>query len=60
MGAIPKYLHSLAYPPSYFHKVLRTGSGMDADPIVQLDLKPFGEQICANLQLLQERVAMET
>jgi hypothetical protein len=36
------------------------GSGVDADPIIQLDIVPFGDQICANLQLLQERVAMET
>lgn len=60
MGAVPRYLHSLAFPPSYFHKIIRCGSGVDADPIVQVDISPFGEQIAVNLQLLQERVAMDT
>lgn len=60
MGAVPRYLHSLSFPPSYFHKIIRCGTGVEADPIVQIDISPFGEQIAANLQLLQERVAMDT
>jgi hypothetical protein len=60
MGAIPRYLHSLSFPPSYFHKIIRCGSGVEADPIVQIDISPFGEQIATHLQLLQERVAMDT
>lgn len=60
MGAVPRYLHSFYFPPSYFHKIIRCGSGIEADPIVQIDVEPFGEQIAANLQLLQERVAMDT
>lgn len=60
MGAVSRYIHSLSFPPSYFHKIIRCGSGVEADPIVQIDISPFGEEIAANLQLLQERVAMDT
>ncbi|KAI0659097.1 hypothetical protein C8Q70DRAFT_916255 [Cubamyces menziesii] len=57
-GDLPKYLPTLAFPPSYFHRVIRTmGSG---NPICHIDIAPWGEEIAANLQLLQDRMKMET
>ncbi|KAI0674226.1 hypothetical protein C8Q78DRAFT_967324 [Trametes maxima] len=57
-GDLPKYLPTLAFPPSYFHRVVRTmGSG---NPICHIDVAPWGEEIAANLQLIQDRVKTET
>ncbi|KAF8876940.1 hypothetical protein BD779DRAFT_1613214 [Infundibulicybe gibba] len=59
VGDLPKYMPTLAFPPSYFHGVIRTGPS-SSNPIVHIDVSPWGEQIAANLQLLQERVRTET
>ncbi|TFK32365.1 hypothetical protein BDQ12DRAFT_701187 [Crucibulum laeve] len=59
IGDLPKYMPTLAFPPSYFHRVIRTGSTM-TNPIVHIDLSPWGEEIATNLQLLQDRVRTET
>lgn len=55
-GELPGYLHTMAFPPSYFHRVIRT----PANPIVHIDISPWGDEIAANLQLLQDRVKTET
>lgn len=60
VGSIPRYFHSFSFPPSYFHKVIRSGVGADGDPIVQIDVNPWAHEIAAGLELLQERVAMDT
>ncbi|KAJ3504892.1 hypothetical protein NLJ89_g7703 [Agrocybe chaxingu] len=59
IGDLPKYMPALAFPPSYFHKVIRTGS-QSTNPIAHIDLSPWGEEIAMNLQLLQDRVKTET
>ncbi|KAK2463982.1 hypothetical protein APHAL10511_004033 [Amanita phalloides] len=59
VGDLPKYVPALAFPPSYFHKVIRTGSS-SSNPIVHIDLSPWGEHVATNLQLLQDRVKTET
>ncbi|KAG8986925.1 hypothetical protein FRB90_003691 [Tulasnella sp. 427] len=56
LGEIPKYVDSLAFPPSYFHKIIRS----TGNPIVYLDLAPFAGDIATHLQLLQDRVQTET
>ncbi|TBU40092.1 hypothetical protein BD309DRAFT_368586 [Dichomitus squalens] len=57
-GDLPKYLPTLAFPPSYFHRVIRTmGSG---NPICHIDISPWGEEVATNLQLLQDRMKTET
>ncbi|KDQ53964.1 hypothetical protein JAAARDRAFT_136225 [Jaapia argillacea MUCL 33604] len=55
-GEIPQYLHSLAFPPSYFHRVIRT----PANPICYVNIAPWSEEVASNLQLLQDRVRAET
>ncbi|KZT02838.1 uncharacterized protein LAESUDRAFT_660929 [Laetiporus sulphureus 93-53] len=58
IGDLPHYLPTLAFPPSYFHRVIRTtGSG---NPICHIDISPWGDEIAANLQLLQDRAKTET
>ncbi|KAG6910350.1 hypothetical protein DXG01_011419 [Tephrocybe rancida] len=59
IGDLPKYMPTFAFPPSYFHRVIRTGPN-SSNPIVHIDLRPWGEEIAANLQLLQDRVRTET
>ncbi|KAF9560810.1 hypothetical protein CPC08DRAFT_707825 [Agrocybe pediades] len=59
VGDLPKYLPTLAFPPSYFHRVIRTGPNV-TNPIVHIDISPWGEEIAMNLQLLQDRVRTET
>ncbi|KJA16123.1 hypothetical protein HYPSUDRAFT_47657 [Hypholoma sublateritium FD-334 SS-4] len=59
IGDLPKYLPTLAFPPSYFHRVIRTGAG-STNPIVHVDISPWSEEIALNLQLLQDRVRTET
>ncbi|KAL0071316.1 hypothetical protein AAF712_001172 [Marasmius tenuissimus] len=59
VGDLPKYIPALAFPPSYFHRVIRTGPS-SSNPIVRMDLGPWGPEIAANLQLLQDRVRTET
>ena len=59
VGDLPKYIPALAFPPSYFHKVIRTGPH-SSNPIVHIDLSQWGEQVATNLQLLQARVRTET
>lgn len=55
-GEVPQYLHTLAFPPSYFHRVIRTSG----NPIIHMDISPWGEEIASNLQLLQDRIRTET
>jgi len=59
IGDLPKYMPTLAFPPSYFHRVIRTGPVIN-NPIVHIDISPWGEEIAMNLQLLQDRVRTET
>ncbi|EAU86636.2 hypothetical protein CC1G_07294 [Coprinopsis cinerea okayama7 len=59
IGDLPKYIPTLAFPPSYFHRVIRTGP-VTSNPIAHIDISPWGEEIAANLQLLQDRVKTET
>ncbi|KAF8960759.1 hypothetical protein BDZ97DRAFT_1905766 [Flammula alnicola] len=59
IGDLPKYLPTLTFPPSYFHRVIRTGANA-TNPIVHIDISPWGEEIALNLQLLQDRVRTET
>jgi hypothetical protein len=59
VGDLPQYLPTLAFPPSYFHRVIRTGPA-STNPIVHVDISPWGQEIAANLQLLQDRVKTET
>ena len=59
IGDLPKYIPALAFPPSYFHRVIRTGPVI-SNPIVHIDISPWGEEIAMNLQLLQDRVRTET
>ncbi|KAH9476324.1 hypothetical protein JR316_0011899 [Psilocybe cubensis] len=59
VGDLPKYLPTLAFPPSYFHRVIRTGPNI-TNPIIHIDISPWGEEIAMNLQLLQDRVRTET
>ncbi|PPQ78470.1 hypothetical protein CVT25_011865 [Psilocybe cyanescens] len=59
VGDLPKYLPTLAFPPSYFHRVIRTGPSV-SNPITHIDISPWGEEIAMNLQLLQDRVRTET
>ncbi|KAH9846391.1 hypothetical protein C2E23DRAFT_744178 [Lenzites betulinus] len=57
-GDLPKYLPTLAFPPSYFHRVVRTLGG--GNPICHIDVAPWGEEIATNLQLIQDRAKTET
>ncbi|KAJ6551379.1 hypothetical protein B0H19DRAFT_1157416 [Mycena capillaripes] len=59
VGDLPHYLPTLAFPPSYFHRVIRTGPA-SSNPIVHVDISPWGQEIAANLQLLQDRIRTET
>ncbi|KAF8514937.1 hypothetical protein BU17DRAFT_52070 [Hysterangium stoloniferum] len=56
MGELPRYMHSLSFPPSYFHKVIFS----NGNPLCQLDISPWGAEIAQNVQLLQDRVITET
>ncbi|KAF8603067.1 hypothetical protein BDV93DRAFT_443099 [Ceratobasidium sp. AG-I] len=55
-GELPKYIHSLAFSPSYWHKVIRTSNS----PLCHIDLAPYAAEIAQNLQLVQDRVQTET
>jgi hypothetical protein len=55
-GEVPPYLHSFSLPPSYFHRVLRS----TGNPIVQLDIRPWGREVAANLHLVQDKGHAET
>jgi hypothetical protein len=59
IGDLPKYLHALSFPPSYFHRVIRTGPSV-SNPIVNIDIMPWGQQIARNIELLQDQVKTET
>ena len=59
IGDLPKYIPALAFAPSYFHRVIRTGANA-SNPVVHIDLSPWGEEIAMNLQLLQDRIRTET
>lgn len=64
MGELSPYFHSLAFSPSYFHRVIRTGVNAAlnpaGNPIVYLDVTPWGQELAANLQLLQDRATTAT
>ncbi|KAG9099985.1 hypothetical protein FS749_016554 [Ceratobasidium sp. UAMH 11750] len=55
-GELPKYIHSFAFSPSYWHKVIRTSNS----PLCHIDLAPYALEIAQNLQLVQDRVQTET
>ncbi|GAW00069.1 hypothetical protein LENED_001561 [Lentinula edodes] len=57
IGDLPKYIPGFAFPPSYFHRIIRTAS---SNPVIRLDIRPWGAQVASNLQLLQERARTET
>ncbi|KAF7313847.1 hypothetical protein HMN09_00542200 [Mycena chlorophos] len=59
VGDLPQYLPTLAFPPSYFHRVIRTGPN-SSNPVAHIDISPWGQEIAANLQLLQDRIRTET
>ncbi|CAK5274200.1 unnamed protein product [Mycena citricolor] len=59
VGDLPQYLPTLAFPPSYFHRVIRTGP-TSTNPVAHMDISPWGHEIAANLQLLQDRIRTET
>lgn len=59
VGDTPRYIPSMAFSPSYFHRVIRTGPSSQ-NPIVRVDISPWGQEIAANLQLLQDRARTET
>jgi hypothetical protein len=54
-GDVPVYIHSLSFPPSYFHRVVR----VPGDPIAHADLAPWAPQLSASVRLLQDRVRSE-
>jgi hypothetical protein len=59
---VPVYIHALAFPPSYFHRVIRTVTlpgGKEGDPVAHADFSPWGAQIIQSVQLLQDRVKSE-
>ncbi|KZV68880.1 hypothetical protein PENSPDRAFT_581794 [Peniophora sp. CONT] len=58
LGDVPGSLPSLAFAPSFWHRVVRTAG--DRGPVVHVDVKPWAEEIAGNLQLLQDRVRTET
>ncbi|KAK7054338.1 hypothetical protein VNI00_003532 [Paramarasmius palmivorus] len=58
-GDIPKHIPSLALPPSYYHRVISTGP-LNVDPIVRIDVSPWGHEIARNLQLMQDKMVVET
>ncbi|KAF8836793.1 hypothetical protein BDN67DRAFT_910445 [Paxillus ammoniavirescens] len=64
MGELSPYFHSLAFSPSYFHRTIRIGSSAThnphCNPIVYVDVGPWGQEIAKNLQLLQDRARTET
>lgn len=64
MGELSPYFHSLAFSPSYFHRAIRIGSSTThnphCNPIVYIDVRPWGREIATNLQLLQDRARTET
>ncbi|KAF8754700.1 hypothetical protein RHS01_05955 [Rhizoctonia solani] len=55
-GELPKYIHSLAFSPSYWHKIIRTSNS----PLCHIDLTPYAAEIARNIQLVQDRVQTET
>ena len=58
LGDVPGSLPSLAFAPSFWHRVVRTNG--ERGPVVHVDVSPWAEEIAANLQLLQDRVRTET
>ncbi|KAF9238269.1 hypothetical protein BU15DRAFT_75423 [Melanogaster broomeanus] len=64
MGELSPYFHSLAFSPSYFHRVIRIGSSAThnphCNPLVYVDASPWGKELATNLQLLQDRTRTET
>ncbi|KAF8132594.1 hypothetical protein EV363DRAFT_1163837 [Boletus edulis] len=64
MGELSPYFHSLAFSPSYFHRVIRIGGSAThnphCNPIGYIDVSPWGREIATNLQLLQDRARTET
>lgn len=58
IGDVPPSMPALAFPPSYFHRVIRVAG--DRNPIAHLDIRFWGEEIINNLQLMQDRVRTET
>jgi hypothetical protein len=43
VGDLPQYLPTLAFPPSYFHRVIRTGPA-STNPVVHIDLAPWRQE----------------
>jgi hypothetical protein len=56
---VPVYIHTFAFPPSYFHRVVRTvvlPGGREGDPAAHIDFAPWGAQIAQSVRLLQDKV----
>ena len=64
MGELSPYFHSLGFAPSYFHRVIRTGVhatlNPEGNPMVYIDISPWGKELASNLQLLQDRALTTT
>ncbi|KAF9269776.1 hypothetical protein L218DRAFT_993768 [Marasmius fiardii PR-910] len=58
-GDIPRHVPSLALPPSYFHGIIQRGP-LNMDPVIRMDVSPWGEEIARNLQLMQDKMVAET
>jgi hypothetical protein len=58
-GKLSKYILALVFPPWYFRHVIPPGS-TSSDPTMHLDLSSWEQKIAASLQLLQDRLWMET
>ncbi|KAJ6619263.1 hypothetical protein B0H10DRAFT_1793793 [Mycena sp. CBHHK59/15] len=58
VGDLPQCLPALVFLPSYFHCVIQMGPP-STNPVVHMDISPWGQEIAANLQLLQDGVQTE-
>ncbi|KAE9391533.1 hypothetical protein BT96DRAFT_831917 [Gymnopus androsaceus JB14] len=63
IGDIPKYIPGFAFPPSYFHRIIRSSTmtpSQSDDPIIRLDLTPWGAEIISNVKLVEDRVRVKS
>ena len=55
-GDVPGYIHSLALPPAYFHKIIRTGP----NPLINADLTPWASELITQAQHMLDKSAPAT